>query len=78
MTPKTKETPVFKIVLICKIKLDLHTNTWANVLRTTGVIGVKMWFIPTQMNTSEGNLEYMSRWFVNNLPAKSNQPSKLL
>jgi ribosomal protein S3 len=51
-----------------KVKLDMHTNARADVLRTTGVVGVKVWFIPCQVDPSKGNFEYMTGLLMNNFP----------
>ena len=49
-------------------KLALHTSAWANVLRTTGIIGVKGWFISREVDPSKWNIEYMTGFFMNNFP----------
>ena len=46
----------------------MHTNARVDVLRTTGVVGVKVWFIPSQVDSSKGNFEYMTRLFMSNFP----------
>lgn len=45
------------------------TNTRVNTLRTTGIISVKMWFIPGKMDTSKWDFEYMTSFFMHNFTA---------
>ena len=45
------------------------TNARAYVLWTAGVIVVKWRFIPSQVDSSKGNFEHMTSFFVNNFPA---------
>lgn len=46
----------------------MHTNARVDVLRTTGVVVVKVWFIPSQVDSSKWNFEYMTGLFMSNFP----------
>lgn len=40
--------------------INVHTYPWIYILRATGVISIKMRFIPHEMDTSEWNFEHMT------------------
>lgn len=51
--------------------IDQLTNPWAYILRATGIIGIEVRFISSQVNPSKGNFEHMTSFFMYNFPVTS-------
>ena len=45
-------------------RLAIHTSPWVYILGTASVIGIKVSFFSRQVNSTKGNFEHMTSFFM--------------
>lgn len=52
--------------------LELRTYPRVYILGTTSVIGIEVSFLPREVNSTKGNIEHMTSFFMNDFPVHMN------